>query len=206
MIVGANADEGTALGALAGEQETTTVAQYREWARGEYGALAEDYLAAYPAASDAQVAAARTAGLGDGSFVWEMRTWARMMDTVSSPAFLYFFTRVPPAPDADRYGAYHTAEIPYVFNNLGGGSRYWFANRDYDDTDRRLSDVMASYWVNFAAAGDPNGAGLPEWPVYTRGGEDVLELGDVVQVRQGVRAARLDFFERHHAALRGATN
>lgn len=206
VIVGANADEGTALRALDGGRETTTVAQYREWARGEYGALAEEYLAAYPADSDAQVAEARTASRGDGNFVWEMRTWARMMETVSSPAFLYFFTRVPPAPDADRYGAYHTAEIPYVFNNLGGGSRYWFANRDYDDTDRRLSDVMASYWVNFAATGDPNGDGLPEWPAYARDSEALLELGDVVQVRQGVRTARLDFFERHYAALRGAAD
>ena len=206
VIVGANADEGTALRALAGGREIATVEEYRAWARGEYGDLADAYLAAYPAASDADVAAGRIASSGDGRFVWEMRTWARMMEQVSSPAYLYFFTRVPPAADADRYGAYHTAEIPYVFNNLGGGGRYWFANRDYDDTDRQLSDVMASYWVNFAATGNPNGDGLPEWPAYTRTDESAMELGDVVQVRQGVRAERLDFFERHYAALRAASN
>ncbi len=203
VIVGANADEATALSAFGGDPETTTVEQYREWARGEYGELADAYLTAYPAGSDAEVAGGRLGSRGDGRFVWEMRTWARMMDQVSSPAFLYFFTRVPPAADAERFGAYHTAEIPYVFNNLGGGSRYWFANRDYDDADRQLSEVMASYWVNFAATGNPNGDGLPEWPAYTRTDEAALELGDVVQVRQGVRAERLDFFERHYAALRG---
>ena len=206
VIVGANADEATALSALGGDPETTTVEQYREWARGEYGELADAYLAAYPACSDAEVAGGRLGSRGDGRFVWEMRTWARMMDQVSSPAFLYFFTRVPPDADAERFGAYHTAEIPYVFNNLGGGSRYWFANRDYDDADRQLSEVMASYWVNFAATGNPNGDGLPEWPAYTRTDEAALELGDVVQVRQGVRAERLDFFERHYAALRGAAH
>ena len=206
VIVGANADEGTALRGLAGDQEPTTVEQYRAWARGEYGELADAYLAAYPAASDAEVEAGRIDSSGDGRFVWEMRTWARMMEQVSSPAYLYFFTRVPPAADAERYGAYHTAEIPYIFNNVGGGGRYWFANRDYDDTDRQLSDVMASYWVNFAATGNPNGDGLPEWPAYTRTDEAALELGDTVQVRQGVRAERLDFFERHYAALRDASN
>ena len=65
---------------------------------------------------------------------------------------------------------------------------------------------MASYWVNFAATGNPNGDGLPEWPAHTRTDEAALELGDVVQVRQGVRAERLDFFERHYAALRGAAH
>ena len=112
VIVGANADEATALSALGGDPETTTVEQYREWARGEYGELADAYLAAYPACSDAEVARGRLGSRGDGRFVWEMRTWARMMDQVSSPAFLYFFTRVPPAADAERFGAYHTAEIP----------------------------------------------------------------------------------------------
>jgi para-nitrobenzyl esterase len=51
VIVGANADEATALSALGGDPETTTVEQYREWARGEYGELADAYLAAYPAAA-----------------------------------------------------------------------------------------------------------------------------------------------------------
>ena len=206
VIVGANADEGTALRGLAGDQEITTVEEYRTWARGEYGELADAYLAAYPATSDEAVETGRIASSGDGRFVWEMRTWARMMETVSSPAFLYFFTRVPPAADAERFGAYHTAEIPYVFNNLGGGGRYWFANRDYDDADRQLSEVIASYWVNFAATGNPNGDGVPEWPAYTQADESALELGDSVQVRQGVRAERLDFFEQHYAALRNATN
>ncbi len=206
VIVGANADEGTALRALAGDQEITTVEEYRAWARGEYGELADAYLAAYPAASDEAVDAGRIASSGDGRFVWEMRTWARMMEQVSSPAYLYFFTRVPPAADAARFGAYHTAEIPYVFNNLGGGGRYWFANRDYGDADRQLSDMMAAYWVNFAATGNPNGDGLPTWPAYTRTDEAVLELGDVVQLRQGVRAERLDFFDRHYAALRNTAN
>ena len=206
VIVGANADEGTALARLAGGPKLGSVAEYEEWARNEYGALADQFLAAYPAATGAEVEARMIDSAGDARFVWEMRTWARMMDTVSSPAYLYFFTRVPPAADAARYGAYHTAEIPYVFGNLGGGGRFWFAKRDYDDTDRRLSDVMSSYWINFAASGNPNGEGLPEWPAFTRAAEQALEFGDTVQVRHGVRGDRLDIFERRNATERASTN
>ena len=206
VILGANADEGTALARYSGGPELSSVAEYEEWARGEYGDLADQYLAAYPAENDGDVSAHVIDSAGDGRFNWEMRTWARMMETVPAAAYLYLFTRVPPAPDAARYGAYHTAEIPYVFGNLGGGSRYWFANRDYDDTDRGLSDMMSSFWINFAATGDPNGDGLPEWPVYTRDTEQVLEFGDAVQLRQGVRGQRLDFFDQLYAAQRAATN
>ena len=200
VIIGANADEGTALAALAGGAAPDSVAAYGEWARSEHGELADAFLAAYPAESAAEVGARVVDSAGDARFVWEMRTWARMMDSVSSPAYLYFFERTPPAADAARYGAYHTAEIPYVFGNLDGGGRYWFANRDYDDTDRELSDAMSGYWLNFAATGDPNGAGLPRWPAYNHATDEWLVLGDSVQVRADVRRQRLDFFDQRYGA------
>ena len=203
VIVGANADEGTALRALGGADGITTVDGYRAQAHAAYGDLAEQYLEAYPVGDDADVEPRLVDSLGDGLFVWEMRTWARMMDTVPSPAYLYFFSRVPPAPDAEQHGAYHTAEIPYVFGNLAGGSRYWYANRDYGDVDQQLSEQMSGYWLNFAATGDPNGDGLPVWPAHTRKDDVAMEFGDSVHVTRGLRAERLDFFDHQYAAHRG---
>jgi carboxylesterase type B len=40
-----------------------------------------------------------------------------------------------------------------------------------------LSNELHSYWVNFAKTGDPNGAGLPQWPVYAPGKSTVMSLG-----------------------------
>ncbi len=130
-----------------------------------------------------------------------------MMETVSSPAYLYFFSRVPPVPDGDpfgTYGAYHTAEIPYVFENFGVSTSA-HANRAYDETDRDLSNTLASYWVNLAATGDPNGPGLPEWPAFTRDADEALEISDTIQVRRGVRKERLDLIDRLYAAQRAET-
>ena len=199
VIVGSNADEMSILGGAAGAE---TLEQYHESIRNEYGEHAAAFLETFPAATDEEARQARLASGTDATFGWEMRTWARMMETVSSPAYLYFFSRIPPAPDAERYGAYHTAEIAYVFDNFGV-SPHPYANRDYTDTDRRLSDILASYWVNMAATGNPNAEGLPEWPAYDSGADAALHVGDTITVERGTRKDRLDFFDRYYAAQRG---
>ena len=203
VIVGSNADEDATLGG--GRLEPMTVPAYHAYARRRYSDLAERFLETYPAQTDADTVSARIAAGTDERFGWEMRTWARMMESAPSNAYYYFFSRVPPSPDSDRNGAFHAGEIIYVFDNLGK-SPHTYANQNYDDTDHHLSNVMASYWVNFATTGDPNGEGLPRWPVYTREADELLDLGDIVQVRSGVREDRLDFMDTYYAQQRSETN
>ena len=203
VIVGSNADEDATLGG--GRLEPMTVADYHAYARRTYGDLADRFLSTYPAEADAETVSARIDAGTDQNFGWEMRTWARMMERAPSNAYYYFFSRVPPSPDSDRNGAFHAGEIIYAFDNLGK-SPHTYANQNYDDTDHHLSDVMASYWVNFATTGDPNREGLPLWPAYTREADELLDFGDTVQVRSGVRADRLDFMDAYYAEQRSDTN
>ena len=79
--------------------------------------------------------------------------------------FVYFFDhRTPFSPE----GASHGAEMSYVFGNLNGFGGAPTA------ADVALSDLMSTCWVNFATTGDPNGPGLPNWPVFTATAQNVM--------------------------------
>ena len=84
-------------------------------------------------------------------YLWAMNR-AR---TAKTKAFTYFWDHPLPGPEVDKYGAFHTSEVPYVMNALG------MSDRPFTDQDRRIADTLASYWANFIKTGDPNGPGLP---------------------------------------------
>ncbi len=87
------------------------------------------------------------------------------------PVWQYQFEHFVPGKEAQ--GAAHSYEVPYVFGNL---SNTGFSAANYGKADRALSELMASYWVNFARTGNPNGPGLPRWPAYRQRSKSYLRL------------------------------
>ena len=188
VIVGSNANEMSTLTVPA--MVPKTIEDYRKRIEPLYGEATRDFDALYPVKSDSDVASAYLGSLRDVTFTLPMRTWARMTATGRSKAYLYFFSRVPPNPNSSYLGAYHAAEIAYVFNNLNP------QNTMLQEVDRKLAETMTTYWVNFAKTGDPNGKGLPRWTPYNEKDEPYMDFGDVVQVRQHLLKSQLDFLEQ----------
>jgi para-nitrobenzyl esterase len=187
VLLGSNANEWTTLSSAATFPKTLD--DFHRRLETQFAGAAKDVEAVYPVRSEADIAEAML-GIGrDTTFTLEMRTWARLVTAAGRRAFLYQFTRVPPGPNARSWGAYHAAEIPYVFGTL--------RNRDWPfaDTDFALADKMSTYWTNFAIGGDPNGAGAPAWTPYDPSAEPYLELGDTVQLKHHLLQAQLDALE-----------
>jgi len=61
------------------------------------------------------------------------------------------------APGGKNNGAFHSADLRYVFGTL---DRSW---RQYSPADYAVSEMLLDYIANFARTGDPNGPGLPKW-------------------------------------------
>jgi para-nitrobenzyl esterase len=192
ILVGSNKDEGTFF------SQPTTAAAWTERANQRYGDMADQFLKLYPARSDAEANASELAAFRD-ELGWVQRNWARLQSkTGKSKAYLYYFTHEPPATPgtvpgpggfpARGAGATHGAEAAYVFENLLG-------NRPWADLDRKLSDNISSYWVNFATNSDPNGKNLPKWPAFDDKKNARMVLGDTVESGPGLTQAQVDFYQ-----------
>jgi len=196
LLVGSNADEGTSL---APQGANTKAAPFVDGVHRRYGSLAESFLKAYPAGSDEEAVSSFYASYRDQTFGWEMRSWARMATkTGHHRAYLYYFSHRPPGPQSLKLRAFHAAEIPYVFGNF-----FW--QFPWEEADHKLSDVISTYWVNFARTGDPNGSGLPPWPAYNAATDQALEIGDSFSVRSEINKAGLDFFDGYYRSLASPT-
>jgi para-nitrobenzyl esterase len=153
-LTGNNADEGGAM-----PQPTITAADFDRQARQRYGEDADAFLKLYPAPTDDAAKVAQNQSARDLArttlYVWAINRGK----TAKTKAYTYFWNHVLPGPDAAQYGAFHTSEVPYVLNALER------SDRPFTDVDRAIAGTISSYWVNFATSGDPNGEGLPAWPV-----------------------------------------
>lgn len=133
---------------------------------------------------------------GDEPFGAPARAFARLVTARGARAYLYQFTRVGDDSVSRRRGAYHSAEITFVF----GRPRPILATAGRTAYDSTLAETMSDYWVAFAAHGDPNGSPAagrrPPWPVYTRATDASLELGPEITPRQGLRRAVYDSLDQ----------
>jgi para-nitrobenzyl esterase len=162
LLAGWNHDEGSFEIAFSPQKPTTD--SLKAAAQKEFGDKAAEFLKLYPSDTDAQTLRSAEDFAGDRFIAFSTWEWMETQSkTGKQPIYRFRFDLGPPAdPKGPQLGAYHSAEIEYVFGQLDSKAGIaWRAE------DRALSSDMQKYWANFARSGDPNGTGLPKWPVYS---------------------------------------
>lgn len=160
-----------------------------------FGELEDEARAAYDPDGDKEFAEVITKFNTDWVWAEPARMAARAFTAKGEPAYIYHFGYMPASMhERARYGAGHGAEVAYVFNNLHAR---WGAT-EVTPEQERLAQMMNAYWANFARTGNPNGEGLPVWPLYDTQKEEILDIGSEGNPagKADPRKARLDVIEK----------
>lgn len=185
LLIGSNYDEGTEL------LPATTPEGLTAYERRRFGAEGDAIAKLYNGTDDKSAFVAQDRMLSDYAFAASTRE--AEIFTAHGPAYVYRFTRFAPGSEPTKVGAFHSAELVYVFGTQASVDRPW------SDRDRELSDQMQRYWTNFAKSADPNGPGLPEWPRYGSSKQDVMELGDATRPIPALEPERKTAFDAYLA-------
>jgi para-nitrobenzyl esterase len=150
-----------------------------------YGNWTDFAIAYYAAKSFVGKVAAIDQASNDLLIACPAGAMASLTKDSGQPAFVYQFMRSIPGKGEADLGAFHSLELPYVFNSFGDHTWNWLP---VTEVDHALSATMQAYWTNFAKNGDPNAPGLPAWPSWDESKEGYIEFG-----KDGKVAARKDF-------------
>jgi para-nitrobenzyl esterase len=164
LLAGWNRDEGSAAGFFGAD--APTAANFVAKVKKAIGNDADAFLKLYPASNDAEAKLSARDFAGDQFIAYSTWKWIEThLTTGGSPVYRYEFDQPLPIAKNARPGAEpstpHACDIEFVFRVLSSRDLPWRPE------DQQVSEMMASYWTNFAKSGDPNGADLVHWPQYS---------------------------------------
>jgi para-nitrobenzyl esterase len=102
---------------------------------------------------------------------------AELTSDAGQHVFVYRFDRSVPGKGSGDLGAFHSIEIPYVFGALHDPTWHWLP---FTPDDAAISNLVQTYWTNFAKSGSPNEQGLPNWPLWSDKEEFLVVKADGV--------------------------
>jgi para-nitrobenzyl esterase len=183
ILVGYNSDEGASF------SPPKTPEDYIAGVKTRYGKFADDLIKAYPVNSNSVPKTARDL-MRDAAFGWHTWSWARLAaQTGKSKVFYYYFDQHAEKQE----GSWHGMDVSYVFQHLNP------KNPQTTKSDLEISDAMSTYWVNFAKHGDPNGEGVPAWPIFSASNPQVMYFSQTPHIGPVPSAESLKVLDAYFA-------
>ncbi|HZS05525.1 MAG TPA: carboxylesterase/lipase family protein [Blastocatellia bacterium] len=196
LLAGSNSEESGYFGILG--RAAPTVENYRKALERLYSDKADEVFKLYPASTETEVMDAAQELASDRFIAYSTWKWVDLAArTGGKPTYYYLYARPRPPMRAEMgnaaaglaggvvtgpaaaaanqrprpRGAVHSAEIEYAMGNLDSNKVYAWTPDDY-----KVSKVMQEYFANFIKTGNPNGAGLPNWPRFDTGQRLIIDV------------------------------
>ena len=172
VLIMVNSDEGAAM------IDTTAAKFFDQQLTQLPPAWVDTVKVCYPATTDEERLFAFRDFIRDINFSWPAYAWATLQkQTGKSPVYMAYLAQQSERTvyaHGNRRGAAHADDCMY----LGGA---FDAEADKYPEEKRVSDLMQQYWVNFAKTGNPNGQNndaLPLWPEFEDQKPTVMQFKD----------------------------
>ena len=150
----------------------------------------QDVAMRYSSAKFGTAQDAALAAVGHAGFVCPTRRAARAIAKTGTPAYQYHFTYAAPGGLFGDLGAFHSAEIKFVF-----GIPSQLLPQPLTEDEMVLSKAAMGYWSGLAAKGDPNGQGALAWPKYDASTDESLVLDLKLSTEAGLYKDDCDFWD-----------
>ena len=170
VLIMHNSDEGAvSYASVSPEQYEQTMQQLP----GQWGDSARVY---YPGTTDEERLYSLRDLTRDVGFGWGAYAWATLQkQTGKSPIYMAYLAQKSDTTvyaQGNRRGAAHADDMLYLKGAFDNESQKY-------PQEKKVSDLMQQYWVNFAkTGGNPNGNGLPNWPVFEEDKNTVMQFKD----------------------------
>ncbi|QDH68898.1 carboxylesterase/lipase family protein [Marilutibacter alkalisoli] len=159
-----------------------------------------EYRRLYPDYTPSEVFfAATTAGRSWRGAVEEAEVRARQAVPSHAPTWAYQLDWHPHTEEGRKFRAFHTLDIPLVFDTLDQPGARTGSSADA----RRAASEMSEALVAFARTGDPNHAGIPTWAPYSIDRRETMVFDHTSRLEHDPRGGERRLYEQVPFVQRG---
>ena len=201
VLIMHNSDEGAV------DYDSVSVEQYEQQFSQLPGQWADSAKAVYPGATEEERLYSMRDFVRDVGFGWPAYAWTTMQKkTGKSAVYSAYLAQKSDRTvyaKGNRRGAAHADDMMYLKGAFD-------EEADKYPQEKKVSELMQQYWVNFAkTGGNPNGEGLPYWPVFEEGKATVMQFNNGASLietpnRKGIDL--IDGFMKYVRSMSGQQN